>query len=268
MTPRLITLSSEQRSAAGRDDDAGFERCETVRRGILTPRIVRRRAHDWRGLDRDEPSTDVSIVVPGAQASRFRYRPSAAELRAVRRTTRIHPRDRDRSYVRPVTGSRAHDPKRLPSSQLLRARTPLVSKPPTPYPRAFETAAFWASTPRDPRAFARRPGGTCHLWDGSVFALHRFTRSRRTATVRGVSVKLLRARSRVSGVPSGYRAPRPRCIRPTSTHPSSRPREPVPSCDPSVDTMACAAVLTDSPRGLGGTVGRLTVPRTLLLAEP
>jgi len=79
MTPRLITLSSEQRSAAGRDDDACLVLCETVHRGILTPRAMCRRAHDWRGLDRDEPSTDVSIVVPGAQASRLRYRPSAAE---------------------------------------------------------------------------------------------------------------------------------------------------------------------------------------------
>jgi hypothetical protein len=150
--------------------------------------------------------------------------------------------------VRPVTGSRAHDPKRLPSSQLLRARTPLVSKPPTPNPRAFETGAFWASTPRDPRAFARRPGVTRRLWDGSVFALHRFTRSRRTATVRGVSAKLLRARSRVPGVPSGYRAPRPRCIRPTSTHPSSRPREPASSCDPDVDTRLAPCIHTLTPR--------------------
>jgi hypothetical protein len=79
MTPRLITLSSEQRSAAGRDDDAGFEQCETVVVESVTPRAMCRRAHDWRSLDRDEPSTDVSIVVPGAQASRLRYRPSAAE---------------------------------------------------------------------------------------------------------------------------------------------------------------------------------------------
>jgi hypothetical protein len=52
------------------------------------------------------------------------------------------------------------------------------------------------------------------------------------ATVRGVSVKLLRARPRVLGLSSDFRAPRPRCIRPVSTHPSSRPREPVTSCDP------------------------------------
>lgn len=150
--------------------------------------------------------------------------------------------------MRPVTGSRAHDPKRLPSSQLLRARTPLVSKPPTPYPRAFGIGP--RSTPRDPRAFARRPGGTCHLGDGSVFALHRFTHARRTFTVRGVSVKLLRARSRVPGVPSGYRAPRPRCIRPTSTHPSSRPREPVPSCDPSMLTRLAPPCSHTHPMGL------------------
>jgi hypothetical protein len=80
MTPRLITLSGEQRSAAGRDDDACLVLCEAVHRGIRdSPRHVPSKRHDWRGLDRDEPSTDVSIVVPGAQASRLRYRPSAAE---------------------------------------------------------------------------------------------------------------------------------------------------------------------------------------------
>jgi len=150
--------------------------------------------------------------------------------------------------VRPVTGSRAHDPKRLPSSQLLRARTPLVSKPPTPHPRAFESRP--RPTPRDPRAFARRPSVIRRLGDGGMCALHRFTRSRRTATVRGVSAKLLQARSRVPGVPSGYRAPRPRCIRPTSTHPSSRPREPASSCDPSVDTRLAPPHSQTHPAGL------------------
>lgn len=49
-----------------------------------TPRAMCRRAHDWRGLDRDEPSTDVSIVAPGAQAHRLRYRPSACRARAAK----------------------------------------------------------------------------------------------------------------------------------------------------------------------------------------
>jgi hypothetical protein len=87
MTPRLITLSSEQRSAAGRDDDACPMHCEALHRGILTPRAMCRRAHDWRGLDRDEPSTDVSIVVPRARASRLRYRPSACRARAAKLVT-------------------------------------------------------------------------------------------------------------------------------------------------------------------------------------
>jgi hypothetical protein len=95
---------------------------------------------------------------------------------------------------------------------------------------------------RDSRAFARRPSDTRRLWDGSVCALHRFTRARRTATVRGVSVKLLRARPRGIGLPYGFRAPRPRCTQPASTHPSFRPREPVTSCVPGfVTTLAGAA---------------------------
>jgi len=81
-------------------------------------------------------------------------------------------------------------------------------------------------------ACARRPSKTRRLWGDSECALHRFARPRFQAAVRGVSRKLLRARSRVLGLPCDFRAPRPRCIRPTSTHPSSHPREPVTSCAP------------------------------------
>jgi hypothetical protein len=268
MTPRLITLSSEQRSAAGRDDDACPMHCEALHRGILTPRAMCRRAHDWRGLDRDEPSTDVSIVVPRARASRLRYRPSACRARAAKLVTgfTLETETAATCALLRVHALTIRNAFRLASSYALARRWFPSHRRRTHVP--LRTGAFWASTPTDPRAFARRPGVIRRLGDGSMCALHRFTRARRTATVRGVSVKLLRARPRVPGVPSGYRAPRPRCIRPTSTHPSSRPREPVPSCAPDVISEACAVVLTHSPRGLGGTAGRLTVLRTSLLAEP
>jgi len=46
--------------------------CETVRRGSGLPASRAVEARDWSSLDRDEPSTDVSIVAPWAQANRFR----------------------------------------------------------------------------------------------------------------------------------------------------------------------------------------------------
>jgi len=143
--------------------------------------------------------------------------------------------------VRPVTDSRAHDPKRLLLDWLLRARTPLVSKPSTPHPRFnFDDEPKRATVTRE-LSHADR---AIHAVFGTavVCALHRFTRARRTATVRGVSVKLLRARPRGLGLPYGFRAPRPRCTQPASTHPSFRPREPVTSCVPGfLPTLAGAA---------------------------
>lgn len=164
MTPRLITLSSEQRSAAGRDDDACPMHCEALHRGILTPRAMCRRAHDWRGLDRDEPSTDVSSCRPAGTGASAPI--PTVRCRTARRKARgsFHPRDRDRSYVSPVTDSRAHDPKRLPLDRLLRARTPLVSKPPTPHPRAFENGRLLGIHSNRPASFRAQTGRHTPSW--------------------------------------------------------------------------------------------------------
>lgn len=108
--------------------------CETLRRGSELPASCAVEAHDWRSLHRDEPTADVSICRPAGTGESAPIPTVRCRARAAKHVTRIHPRDRDRNYVRPVTDSRAHDPKRLPLDQLLRARTPLVSKPPTPHP--------------------------------------------------------------------------------------------------------------------------------------
>jgi len=130
--------------------------------------------------------------------------------------------------VRPITEARAHDPKRLPSiSSYALARRWFPSHRRRTHASEDEPKL---AIKRD--ACARRPSKTRRLWDDSECALHRFARSRFMAAVRGVSRKLLRARSRVLGLSCDFRAPRPRCIRPTSTHPSSHPREPATSCAP------------------------------------
>lgn len=189
---------------------------------------MRRRARDWRGLDRDEPYTDVSIVISWAQAAGSvadRPLPDAC-LTAHTTDSPSRPRPQLRAPYYRSTRSRSE----TPSTESAPARShaegfQAIDAVPSNQKRN-------RSSPCDPRACARRPSVTRCLWDSGNCALHRFTRSRFMATVRGVSVKLLRARPRVLGLSSDFRAPRPRCIRSVSTHPSSRPREPVTSCDP------------------------------------
>lgn len=235
--------------AAGRVDGAYFVLAKPNAVEADPPRHVPSRRNDWRSLDRDEPHADASIVVPRAQASRFRNRPSAAGC---------VPDGPHRGFTL--------ETKTAATYALLQKHAPTIRN-------AFHRVSSYAlarrwfpshrrrtrETEDEPKlamkrdACARRPSNQCRLGDGSEDALHRFARARSVAAVRGVSMKLLRARSRVLSLPCGFRAPRPRCIRPTSTHPSSHPREPIRRVLPNI-LEACASC---SPRGLGSTAGPL-----------